>query len=429
VLGGLSKLEVRILGSGREVGRAAVAVGRGGRYVLLDYGVNFNEKDEPQLPLHIRPADVTAMAVTHAHLDHIGATPMMFTTSRVPLVMTTTTKELGEIMIKDFLKLSGYYLPFEEVDLNTMMDNVILTDYGRTLWFEDFSIRLINAGHIPGSAMILVDLDGVKVLYTGDVNTVDTRLVKGADLRGIEADILIIEGTYGNSIHPPREETEKEFIDAVREVVDRGGNVLVPAFSLGRSQEILALLYEKMPDASVYYDGMIRVISNIIVSHPEHINRYGLVAKALSEFRAVRNSGDRRRIVKGKGNVIVASAGMLKGGPAQYYMKKIANDSKNAVYLVSYQAPGTPGRELLETGIFGNNGGPMKARLMWFDFSSHAGQDGLLELTKQVSRLKKIVLVHSGEDVGQEFKQVLEDIVGAENVYFPTNGEVLSFDV
>jgi len=425
----VSRLEVKVLGGGREVGRAAVAVGRPGSYVLLDYGVNFNERDEPQLPMHIRPTDVEALILTHAHLDHIGAAPLLFTTSRLPAVMTPVTAELSEVMIKDFLKLSGYYLPFEEVDLSVMLDNTIYTDYGRKLYFNSYVVELINAGHIPGSSMVLVDTGDARVLYTGDVNTVDTRLVKGADLSGVKADVLVIEGTYGNSIHPPRGETEKEFVERVEEVIRSGGNVLIPAFSLGRSQEILALLYEKLPEADVYYDGMIRVISSIIVSHPEHLNRYGLVAKALSEFKAVRNSGERRRIVKREGQVIVSSAGMLKGGPAQYYIKKLANNPKNAIYLVSYQAPGTPGRTMLETGTLTQGGELIKARVMWFDFSSHAGMDGLLKLARQVTGLKKIVLIHSGEDVGMEFRKRLAELVGNENVFFPLNGETISIEV
>ncbi len=425
----MSRLEIKVLGGGREVGRAAVAVGRPGSYMLLDYGVNFNERDEPQLPMHIRPNEVEALVLTHAHLDHVGAAPLLFTTSRLPAVMTSVTAELSEVMIKDFLKLSGYYLPFEEVDLEVMLDNTMYMDYGRRLRFNSYVVELINAGHIPGSSMVLIDTGDARVLYTGDVNTVETRLVRGADLSGVKVDVLIIEGTYGNSIHPPREETEKEFVECVEEVVRSGGNVLIPAFSLGRSQEILALLYEKLPEAEVYYDGMVRVISNIVVSHPEHLNRYGLVAKALSEFKAVRNSSERRRIVKREGQVIVSSAGMLKGGPAQYYIKKLANNPKNAIYLVSYQAPGTPGRTMLETGSLRPGSEPIKARVMWFDFSSHAGMDGLLKLARQVSGLRKIILVHSDEGVGMEFKSRLAELVGEENVLFPINGDTVSVEV
>ncbi|MCD6323678.1 MAG: MBL fold metallo-hydrolase [Desulfurococcales archaeon] len=424
------KMQLKVLGGGHEVGRAAIAVGSKGRYILMDYGVNFSEEDIPQLPDHIKPSELEAVAITHAHLDHIGAAPFLYTTAQLPILMTSITKELGKLMIQDFLKLSGYYLPFEQVDLEVMLDNVVDVTYGKQYEFGDFKIQFINAGHIPGSGMIYVDVDGVKVLYTGDVNTVDTRLVKGAVLTGVRADVLVIEGTYGNSTHPPRDVIEKEFIESVKEVVENGGNVLVPSFSLGRSQEIMSLLAERCDDAHVFFDGMVRVITELMVSHPEFIHKYDLLTKAVEEFKAVRNSGDRRRIVKGKGNIIVSSAGMLKGGPAQYYIKKLGGNPKNAVFMVSYQAPNTPGRKLLETGKLGDEGSPtIKARLQWFDFSSHAGVDGLMELASSVTGLKKIVVVHSDENVGSAFKERLGDIVGEENVFFPTNGEVLTFDL
>jgi putative mRNA 3-end processing factor len=144
----MARIEIRVLGGGREVGRAAIAVGNGsGKYVLMDYGVNFNERDEPQLPLHIKPSEIAALAITHAHLDHIGAAPFLYTTSQLPALMTSITRELGELMVHDFMKLSGYYLPFEQVDLDTMLDNINEVTYGKTYEYEDYGVEFINAGH------------------------------------------------------------------------------------------------------------------------------------------------------------------------------------------------------------------------------------------------------------------------------------------
>ncbi len=425
------RVRIKVLGSGREVGRAAIAIReeRVPKYLLLDYGVNFNEKDEPQLPLHVRPNELSGIVVTHAHLDHIGATPLFYTTSKLPLVTTTLTKELSRIMIRDFLKISGYYLPFEETDLNTMLDNVIDVRYGEVVDVGSYSVQLINAGHIPGSAMVYIRTPNASILYTGDVNTIDTRLVSKPHLNGIEADILIIEGTYGNSIHPPRNVIENEFIEAIKEVIENGGNVLIPSFSLGRSQEILSLLYERMPWAHVYYDGMVRVINNIVLSYPEFLNRYDLLAKAVTTFKLVRGSSDRKKIVKRKGNIIVTSAGMLKGGPAVYYAKKLMDDPNNAVFLVSYQGPSTPGRRVLEDGILEENGELIKARLQWFDFSSHAGMDGLLWIIRNIKNLKKVVVVHSEEETGNEFINFIKDNIGIDDITFPRNGDEIVVDL
>jgi putative mRNA 3-end processing factor len=425
----MTEIEIKILGSGREVGRAAIALGSNSKYLLLDHGVNFGDDDVPQLPLHIRPGDVDGLVVTHSHLDHIGASPLLYTSARIPAVMTRLTKALAEIMIKDFIKISGYYLPFEYMDLEEFLSSTLDVDYDKEVKLGNFTVRLYSAGHIPGSAVIHVEVNNVKILYTGDINTVETRLVEGADLNNIEADILIIEGTYGDSVHPDRKEVENSFIEAVKEVIEEGGNVLIPAFSLGRSQEIMSLLYEKLNWVRTYYDGMVRTINNVLISYPEYINRYDLLTKAVKDFKMVRSSGERRRIVKRDSQVIIASAGMLKGGPAQYYAKKMMDDPNNAIFLVSYQGINTPGRRLLEEGRILEDGDLVKAKVRWFDFSSHAGYDGLLNIIKSVKNLSKIVLVHSDEAVGLKFVERIKEIKPDVDIYFPLNGETLRFDL
>ncbi len=416
-------IKLEVLGSGGEVGRAALLIRYRGRGLLLDYGVNFDEEDKPQFPLHVRPTDLDGIVLSHAHLDHTAAAPFLYTTYRVPAVMTRMTRDLIKVMLKDFLHISGYYAPYEHSDVRAMIENTIAVDYGREVVLGDFRVRLLNAGHIPGSAMTLVDVGGTRILYTGDVNTIDTRLVTAPNLGSLEADYLITEGTYGASTHPDREEIEEEFVKAVEEVIEGGGNVLIPAFSLGRSQEILALLYEKLDWAHVWFDGMTRVINGIILSYPEYLNRYDLLASAVEEFRMVRSSSERRRISKGSENVVVATAGMLKGGPAQYYLKKWMDDPTNAVFLVSYQAETSPGRELIETGRFLDLG-LVRARVQWFDFSSHAGADGLLHIARSVGGLKKVIIVHSDVGVREVLAQRISEELSIETVV-PDNGDTV----
>lgn len=419
-------LRVKVLGGGREVGRAAVSVGSNNsrQSLLLDYGVNFDEEDRPRFPEHVKPSEVAGLVLTHAHLDHVGAAPILQVTSKVPTVATALTKRLCEIMIKDFIKISGYYLPYEEVDLYNMIDSIPDYSYEREIRLGDYRIKLLNAGHIPGSSMIYVEVGESSFVYTGDVNTIDTRLVSGASASGARADVVIIEGTYGWIRHPPRELVEKEFLDAVREVTGRGGNVLIPAFSLGRAQEILTLLYEGF-EGNVFYDGMIRQIYEVFISYPDYINKYEELLRSKEEFKPVVRPSQRRRIVEGRGNVIVASAGMLKGGPAVYYLKKLAGNPLNAVFMVSYQAPGTPGRHLLEDGVPSEEVGPVKARVQWFDFSSHAGVDGLLELLKSFREVKHVVVVHTSEKVGKQFTDKIREVMNDVSVHLPHNNEEL----
>ncbi len=422
-------LRVRVLGGGREVGRAAIAVslGDGRQSLLLDYGVNFDEEDKPRFPEHVKPSEVAGLVLTHAHLDHVGAAPMLHVTSKVSTVATALTKKLCEIMIKDFIKISGYYLPYEEVDLYNMIDSIQDYSYESEVQLGDYRFKLLNAGHIPGSSMAYVEAGEYSVVYTGDVNTIDTRLVSRARASGVKADVVIIEGTYGWIRHPPRELVEKEFLEAVREVTDRGGNVLIPAFSLGRAQEILTLLYERF-EGNVFYDGMIRQIYEVFISYPEYINKYEELLRSKEEFKPVVRPSQRRKIVDGRGNVIVASAGMLKGGPAVYYLKKLAGDPLNAVFMVSYQAPGTPGRHLLEDGIPSEEVGPVKARVQWFDFSSHAGVDGLLELLKSFSSVEHVVVIHTSEKAGKYFTEKIRETMNDVTVHLPYNNEEIMIE-
>ncbi len=417
------ELEVRILGSGREVGRAAIAIGSGDKYLLLDYGVIFDEADVPILPNHIQPNKVEALLITHAHLDHIGAAPMLYVSRKIPAYMTKFTRDVAPLMLTDFLKISGYYLPYEAQEVEAFINSTNVIDYGEEVEVGDFRIKALNAGHIPGSAMFTIHYKEHSILYTGDVNTIETKLVRKPNLNGIEAETLIIEGTYGTSNHPPRNEVEDDFINSVKEVIEGGGVVLVPAFSLGRSQEILAVLAEKAPHIDVRYDGMVKEILKLMLRSRKFINRFDLLAKARKRFVEVKSFRTRKKVVKEPG-VIVASAGMLKGGPAVYYAKKLQGNSRNAIFLVSYQARGTPGRKLLEEGVLEENGPRVKAKVKWFDFSSHAGVNGLLGLVKKVKGLERVIVVHSEPETGEAFSKLIKSEVGVDVIY-PTNGDVI----
>ncbi len=418
-------MKIEVLGGGREVGRTAILVEYSGKSILFDYGVSFNEEDIPVLPMSVQPSKLSAVLVTHAHLDHVGAAPFLYVSARPPAVMTELTKELAKVMIEDMLKLAGYYLPFEYPELEAFLSSVQPLRLGSELIINDIRIEAINAGHIPGSAMYRVEIGNRSILFTGDVNTIDTRLVKGAHREGLEANILIIESTYGNVDHPPRKRVEDKFIDTIRSVVEDGGTVLIPAFALGRAQEILALLAEKMPYANVYYDGMARRILEIFLSYREYINRVDLLEKVVRIFTAVQSSSMRRKICREPGSIIVAPAGMLKGGPSVYYLKRMGENSRNALILVSYQAKSTPGRKLLSDGCIEEGGSKIKARVYWYDFSSHAGVSGLLEIVKSVRNLEKVVIIHGSDNSAFELAYRIKENLGID-VEVPSVNQVIT---
>lgn len=415
-------IEIKILGSGREVGRAAIAIGKGEKYVLLDYGVNFDEKDNPVMPLHIPPKNVEALVLTHTHLDHIGASPMLYVSKDVRAFATCLTKDASRLMLEDFLKLSGYYLDFEVNEVNKLINSIECVEHGSTADVGDFSLRFFDSGHIQGSVGVVVETDSTSVLYTSDINLIETKLVGPAKVDGLKADVVIIESTYGATDHPPRTEVEKRFVESVREVVDNGGVVLVPSFSIGRGQEILSILIEN-DIYPVRVDGMIRKASEISLTHKKFLRRPELLEKAMEEYLFVRGWQDRRRAWKTPG-VIVASAGMLKGGPSRYYMRKIGKNKENAIFFVSYQATGTPGREILEKGGTGEVP-KIESRVEWYDFSSHADSTSLLHILKKLKGVESIVLVHGENEVQRAFAGRVKEELGIEPIV-PSTGDVLN---
>ncbi len=416
-------MKIKILGSGREVGRAAIAVYYNDRAVLLDYGVNFDENDNPVMPLHIPPNRIEALVLTHTHLDHIGAAPLLYATTRPRAFATRFTKHMARLMLEDFLKLSGYYLDFEAIEVENLLESIEEVSHGSVVQAGDFTLEFLDNGHIPGSLAVKVSTPEGSVLYTSDANTNDTKLVRGADFNGVDADVLVMESTYGNSNHPPRKNVEERFISTVREVLDEGGTVLVPSFSVGRGQEIMSILAEA-DITPVYVDGMVRKATEIMLENRAFLRDPGLLEKAVEEQVFLRGWQDRRRVWRQRG-VIVASAGMLKGGPSRYYLRKIHDNSKNAVLLVSYQGKGTPGRMILERGSFREEGPLVKARVEWFDFSSHAGREDLVRIASSINGLEKILLVHGEYKIQLKLAERIKEETGISPLIPDTGEEIV----
>ncbi|MEB3788433.1 MAG: MBL fold metallo-hydrolase [Desulfurococcales archaeon] len=418
-----SRVSIEILGSGREVGRAAISINYNGRKLLLDYGVNFDENDNPIFPGHIRPRDIEALVLTHSHLDHIGAAPSLYVSVFPRLIATPVTLDVSKLLLYDMIKLNGPFLPYDNATVDDMLGHAETRGYGEKITAGDFEVTLLYNGHIPGSAAVYVNIDSNTILYTSDFNTVTTKLMEPARLGGYKVNTLIIESTYGSSNHPPREETEKLFYDSVEEVVKKGGTVLVPSFSVSRGQEIMCILAERGFSYPVWIDGMIRQITEIYLAHGEYLRDPSILSKAANQFRMVKGWQDRRKAYK-KPGVIIASAGMLKGGPSLYYLKKLAGDPKNAVFLVSYQAEGTPGRRIIEEGVYGDADISVKARVQWFDFSSHTDQNGIMQTIKGLRGLERIILVHGDPMIQEELaNKIKEEYDGNIEVLIPSNGE------
>ncbi|MCW4017843.1 MAG: MBL fold metallo-hydrolase [Candidatus Bathyarchaeota archaeon] len=389
-------MQIGFLGGAREVGRMGISVKTKKTQFLLDYGVMLER--QPGFPMHVSPKEVDAVILTHSHLDHSGAIPIFYIEGNRPLFTNKLNLGLTQLLIQDFIHLSGYYLPFEYLELRSMVRSNKHLDFGVSETVGDMSFQLYNAGHTPGSASVIVESKGKRLLFTGDFNTEGTQLLKGASMDYGDVDAVIIESTYATEDHTPRPELEKRFVDACTDVVEKGGVVLIPAFGVGRAQEIACTLAGHKFAHNVVFDGMAREASRVILNDKEFLRDPKLFSEAMREVEWVEGWRDRRKALR-KPGVIISPAGMLKGGPSQFYISKVGKKANNAVFLVSYQIPGTPGRQLLEKGICTIDGKvrKIKAKVQHFDFSSHCGATQLKDALKQLGGKPKVFAVHGAE--------------------------------
>jgi len=409
-------MRIKFLGGTRQVGKSGVLIKGERTSLLLDYGVMLS-REEPGFPIHVQPREVDATILTHAHLDHSGALPMLYISGGIPLITTDLTYELTELLIEDFIGLSGFYLPYEYIDMLNMRRYLRKVSFNEPIELKDSIIEFSEGGHLPGAGCVKINLDGKTILYTGDVNARKTALLRGAKVDFGEVDIVITESTYALQEHPNREKVEKSFVEYAREIVEGGGTLLVPAFAVGRAQEIAIVLYKEGFEHDVYMDGMALDTNEILLRHGEYVRDINILAKALNWVKKVKGWKDRKRIVK-EPCVIISPAGMLVGGAAAFYNERVSKDSKNGISFVSYQVKGTPGRQILEEKVALINGRPKKvnADIRHFNFSSHSGRSELFDMIKRIKGNPKVFTMHGEEENCVQFAKDLKEKFGLEAV-------------
>ena len=406
-------LEIRFLGGAREVGRAAISVKTGKTQILLDYGVMLDHT--PGFPMHVPPKEVNAVVMTHSHLDHSGAIPIFHIGTRTPVYGTRLNFNLANILIKDFIHLSSYYVPFEYLELRSMMRSRKDTPYREEVNVGDMKFQLLDSGHLPGGASVMLDAEGKRVVYTSDFNTIETKLLHKADLDYRETDAVIIESTYADEDHTDRKTLEEKFVGDITETVEVGGTVLIPAFSVGRSQEIACILAAHHFEYPVVMDGMACEASRLMMGHLDALRDPKLFMDAVHMAGWIEDWKDRRDASR-KPGVIISPAGMLKGGPVGSYLQIIGKKDKNGIFLVGYQIPGTPGRELLEKGrcVIDGKMQRVKAKVGFYDFSSHCGAKELKEAIKSLKGHPTVYVVHGAEGNCPKFAKWIKDEAGFE---------------
>lgn len=383
-------MNIQFLGGAREVGRSAILVNDS---LLLDYGMLTG--NPPQYP--VGDVNPDAVVVSHGHLDHVGILPSLLSgDERPPIHWTPPTDELTRILARDTLKLHGgsYDCPFTEAELKRVTQVSEPHGYRESFEAAGHEITFYNAGHIPGSAHVLVDDGETRLLYTADFHTGDQRLLSGTTARP-DADVVLCESTYSDVEHGERSATEREFAESVKTTIWEGGTVVVPAFAIGRTQEMLMVC--EAHDIDCYVDGMGKQVTRMLRQHPEFVRDPDALQRAISNARFVTGRNGQRKRIARKNTVIVTTSGMLSGGPAMTYIPEIRANPVNKITMTGYQVEGTPGRDLLETGRGEIDGRvmPVSAQVESYDFSAHADRDGLLEFLD--SYRDATVLVNHGD--------------------------------
>ena len=347
-------------GGAREVGKSCIELVSGEHRYVMDAGIKFKEHGfEAPFQLFDLPK-IDALFLSHAHLDHTGALPLFEHYNLIcPLFTTEQTKDLTNILLKDSYKIARIrhlHPAYDKPDLRRVNDAVRIVDFNKQYDFKDVEFKFFNAGHIPGSAMILLKVDGKKILYTGDFRLKSTELMCGAekdldehiasgDLKDI--DVLICETTYGGKTLNDRDKIETEFLDRITKVID-SGSVIIPVFALGRAQDILMLLSRRKWQVPIYFDGMcVDMTKTILKRNPAYLNKRQLLYEMFNKHTDhVMKEKKRLKIMSNRG-IFLTTSGMLQGGPVLQYVENMWGNPNNAILMTGYQCKRTNGDLLL----------------------------------------------------------------------------------
>jgi KH/beta-lactamase-domain protein len=423
-------VRVTMLGCCREVGRAAFLLSTPESKVLIDCGEkpDNSSNNAPYLYVpEIHPlSQLDAVILTHAHLDHCALVPLLYKYGYDgPVYSTPPTRDLSAMLQLDYLDVvskEDRKIPYSSNEVKSYIKHSITLNYGSvTDIAPDIKLTFHNAGHILGSAIAHFHVgDGLyNIAFTGDFNYSKSRLFNPATNQFPRLEAIFMESTYGGSgdIQPARAEAEEKLYETISSVISRGGKVIIPAFAVGRSQEVMLALEEgirkeKIPAVKVYLDGMIREATAIHTTYPEYLNselRNQIFKEGLNPFLAdcfvsVDSSDLREKVMNGDPCVIITTSGMLNGGPVMEYLSGLASDERNALVFVGYQAEGTMGRRIQkgwrEIPIGRRGTIVINLEIVTIDgFSGHSDRRQLINYIGHVQpKPEKIFTIHGDEN-------------------------------
>lgn len=441
--------EVRFtaLGGFKEVGRSSMLIETSESKVLLDGGIHPGVRNPPDcFPrldwLTIGLEDIDAVVLSHSHLDHVGFLPLLYKYGyKGPLYCTEPSLYMVSLLLTDALKVStmeGQAHMWDLKDLRTMISHIIPLPYGLVTDISpDVKLVLYNAGHILGSAAVHLHVgEGAhNIVYTGDFKFAKSLLLEAASFNFPRVETLIIESTYGSKadIMPPREEVEMAFVNSINSALREGGKVLIPVPAVGRAQEIMLVLdfymrNKVLAEAPIFIEGMIREATAIHMYYPEYLSRE-LREKIIDHdenpfiteyFTVIDHPSKREEALASGPAVILATSGMLEGGPSVQYFQELAGDPRNKILFVSYQVQGTLGRRILDNSkqvTLLEDGGRMRiidinCKVEKVEgFSGHSDYNQIIRyVSKLRPRLQRVIVGHGERKKVESLAESIERI-------------------
>lgn len=411
-------LSIKPLGAGQEVGRSCILLEFKGKKILLDCGIHPGLSGIDALPFvdNIEADEVDLLLISHFHLDHCGALPwfLLKTPFKGRCFMTHATKNIYRWLLADYIKVSNIgteQMLYSEADLEASMEKIETVNFHEEKEVNGVRFWCYNAGHVLGAAMFMIEIAGVKILYTGDFSRQEDRHLMAAEIPSIQPDVLIIESTYGTHIHEKRDEREARFTGLVHDIVNRGGRCLIPVFALGRAQELLLILDEywsnhpELHDIPIYYASSLAkkcmaVYQTYINAMNEKIRRQiainnPFVFKHISNLKSIDHFDDIGPCV------VMASPGMMQSGLSRELFESWCTDPKNGVIIAGYCVEGTLAKHILsepeEITTMTGQKLPLKMSVDYISFSAHTDYQQTSEFIRSL-KPPHIVLVHGEQN-------------------------------